>query len=83
MEVSLLHIEGETKVDSFEDSLLSRPENIGRLEVGVNYPVPVEDREGGEEVPGELDCEAGRQPLPLILEYNLRRVRAEKLSSQI
>ena len=73
MEVPLLHIEGEAEVDSFEDSVLSRPENIGRLEVSVNNPVPVEHSKRGEEILGELDCQTGGKSLSLILENNLDR----------
>ena len=75
MKVPLLHIEGETEVDGLEDSILARPEDIGRLEVSVNNPVPVEDSEGCKEILGELDCQTGRQSLSLILEYNLERER--------
>ena len=78
MEVSLLHIEGETEVDSFEDSVLARPEDVGRLEVGVNNPGPVEDGEGGEEILGKLDCQPGREALSLVLEYNLQRGESDR-----
>ena len=73
MKVPLLHIEGEAEVDGLEDPVLARPEDIGRLEVSVYNPVPVEDGEGCEEILGELDCQTGGQSLSLILENNLER----------
>merc|ERR550519_3099990 len=82
MEVSLLHIEGETEVDSFEDAVLAGPENVGRLQVGVNNPLPVEDREGGQQILGKLDCQPGRQALSLILEYYLSRVVLQQLQDK-
>ena len=55
VEVLLLHAERQAEVDALEDALLARPEDIGGLEISVDYTGPMESRERRQEVLGELD----------------------------
>lgn len=71
VKLSLLHTEGESKVDGLEDLVLAAPEDVVRLQVCVNNPILVEAGQRGQEVPGKLDHKPWGEAMPVILEYYL------------
>ena len=74
MDVFLSATEGEPEVDHFEDSVLTGPENVARLEVSMDDIVAVEGEDGDENVLGKLETCPGRQTASIIFVNYLNRI---------
>ena len=65
--VLLLDTKCKAKVNEFEDTILTGPENVGRFEVGVDNAMLVEGEQSNKNVLGKLQTGPRRQASSLVL----------------
>ena len=75
MNILLLNTEGESKVNEFEDTVLTGPENVRRFEISVDYAVLMESVESHQNILSKLQTGPGRQASPLVLINDLEKGR--------
>ena len=82
MQLALLHTEREAEVYQLEHFVLSRPENVVRLQVRVHEAIGVEADQRGQEVPSELEDQPRGEAVSVVLVDDLSDIVLKQLQDK-